>query len=787
MSFKVAARTVLELGAELITSDAVAIYELVKNAIDARSESGVTIEFCIVLKHADYVDILRRLDTATAIDLKDESGFVDGVRAMVDKALIAHPDKNVVKRFRALISGETTIKGFRDALVDAYGEHNWIEVRDTGRGMSLTDLEEAFLVIGTPSRRRGLDKAMIDGADPEYLGEKGVGRLSAMRLGSRLEITTARADDAYLNRLSVDWSAFDDLDKMVEDIDLKPFEGAAKPEADWSGTVLRISDLESSWTPGRIRDIATFELSRLADPFSAKLRRYRMKTIFNRDRVVVPRLDKEIFNFATATAKGSYSVKDGPKLEINLACGDLGKGNPPETRRYLFEKYDLRSLTKDASQDIAKTALSTVGPFTFEFYWYNRQLIRNQLSRTEAPRVLGLQKAWAGIMLFRDGYRVFPYGDETDDWLRLDRRALASGGYKLNKSQFIGRAVISRTRNPKLVDQTSREGLKDCDEKTVLIETLHFVIQERLRDFLDEVADKYAPQIDFDRAERRVKNLRKRTQTALKDLQKRHADEAPTVRDVLALFDEMYAYFESAKARAGEVEDERDRVLQLAGIGLMLEMVAHELARSTETTLGILTDAEKVDLPSDIGALFSGLRDEIKSMNRRLRVLDPLSVSGRQRRETFDLVKLVQEILDGHKSQFTRHGIQARVHPVKADPVMVHGVRGMFVQILENLVQNSVYWLGIRAGDEEDFKARIDVRFEESGLLLFTDNGPGIATALSEEVFTAFYSTKGKSTRQGLGLYIAQDCAKQNGLRLRLTSDHQVHPGSLNTFVLEPL
>lgn len=111
----------------------------------------------------------------------------------------------------------------------------------------------------------------------------------------------------------------------------------------------------------------------------------------------------------------------------------------------------------------------------------------------------------------------------------------------------------------------------------------------------------------------------------------------------------------------------------------------------------------------------------------------------------------------------------------------------MFVQILENLVQNSVYWLGIRAGDEEDFKARIDVRFEESGLLLFTDNGPGIATALSEEVFTAFYSTKGKSTRQGLGLYIAQDCAKQNGLRLRLTSDHQVHPGRLNTFVLEPL
>src|SRR3954451_24389754 len=62
LSFKVAARTVLELGAELISSDAVAIYELVKNAIDARSQDGVTIEFCVTLRHADYVDALSRIE-----------------------------------------------------------------------------------------------------------------------------------------------------------------------------------------------------------------------------------------------------------------------------------------------------------------------------------------------------------------------------------------------------------------------------------------------------------------------------------------------------------------------------------------------------------------------------------------------------------------------------------------------------------------------------------------------------------------------------------------------------
>jgi hypothetical protein len=52
LAFKVAARPVLELGADLISSDAVAIYELVKNAIDAKSPDGVEIHFCIAIKHS---------------------------------------------------------------------------------------------------------------------------------------------------------------------------------------------------------------------------------------------------------------------------------------------------------------------------------------------------------------------------------------------------------------------------------------------------------------------------------------------------------------------------------------------------------------------------------------------------------------------------------------------------------------------------------------------------------------------------------------------------------------
>ncbi|MCS0505133.1 sensor histidine kinase [Ancylobacter mangrovi] len=795
MAFRVAARTVLELGAELISSDAVAIYELVKNAIDARSKDGVTIEFCVTLRHADYVDALEQLDqldeSAAEASKTSAAQELSDIKSTVLNALLMDAPRAERQAISAAVKGAKTASSLRAALEKAYVAHNWIEFRDHGRGMSEDDLTESYLVIGTPSRRRGLEKKLREGGNVEYLGEKGVGRLSAMRLGSQLHVATATASDKRLNIVEVNWRDFEDLEKMIEDVKIVPAKGPPKPksEGEWSGTTIRINGLNGSWSPERIKEIATFELARLSDPFSGSLRRYRVVVLFNGGRIDIPRLDRDVLGRAHASAIGRYEINQGkPRLTVDLHCRDLGKGNPPDDKQLIFERPDIRSLLKDPLTDIAASALRTVGQFTFEFYWFNRQQLRTELIGAEGRRLVKLQQQWAGIMLFRDGYRVFPYGDDTDDWLGLDRRALAAGGYKLNKSQFIGRANISRTANPRLVDQTSREGLKDCDEKTVLVELLRYVIQDRLKWFLEDVERRHAPPtLDFEAAERRVNTLQSRTRSALKGLEKRHASESPVVRELLKFFEEMQQYFAAARTRANEVEDERDRMLQLAGIGLMLEMVAHELARSTETTLDLLTEAEKDELPDDVAALFSTLRDEMKTMNRRLRVLDPLSVSGRQRTESFDLAQLVREIADGHSAQFRRHRVDMRIRiQGDAKQVIVKGIRGMFVQIVENLVQNSVYWMDLKRDEQDTYKPVIDVTLGSGATLMeYTDNGPGVQPTHREDVFTAFYSTKGKTRRQGLGLFIARDCAKNNGLRIYLSDERRIQPDRLNTFILE--
>ena len=57
--FTVTARTVLELGSELISSDVIAFYELIKNGFDAQSSSGVRIKFDTLLTQRSAQTVLR--------------------------------------------------------------------------------------------------------------------------------------------------------------------------------------------------------------------------------------------------------------------------------------------------------------------------------------------------------------------------------------------------------------------------------------------------------------------------------------------------------------------------------------------------------------------------------------------------------------------------------------------------------------------------------------------------------------------------------------------------------
>ncbi len=779
--FRISARTVLELGSELISSDIIAFYELIKNGFDARTRNGVDIRFDIVLRKNTYLMLRKRV--------RDETVNLSVLKQEVRAALVASASDAARTEFETLIDGATTHVALRRALKEAQARCNTITVSDTGSGMSRQDLENNFLVIGTASRKRDVEAALRRGdRESPYLGEKGIGRLSAMRLGDRLRVDTARADDVIINRLDIDWTRFADIDAMLDQVAVAPEDGPAKPAPTWSGTTIVIADLSEDWTETRVRRMAEYEFARLTDPFLDQKSRPRVALYWNGERVAIPWMSRDLIAAAHARVHGEYRVtNDVPELEVTLEALTLGFEHPHETQRIIVPLHDLQAAIIGKDGPVPDSALVSVGPFAFEAHWYNRRRLSGFDTTGEQHSLKERQEQWSGILLFRDRFRVFPYGEDEDDWLALDRKALRRSGYTLNKTQFVGRVMIGRALNPQLVDQTNREGLRQTPEQYVLVNAMQYVVQTLLGRFLKDVERQYkAQKIDLSDAKTEIDRLEDRAKIAHRRLQRLvPAEGRDALEELNQTLLEFSEFAERARTRIAQVEQESRQMVEMAGVGLMVEVVAHELARASENALKALDVLHRRSVPQDIRAHVDTLRAEMKSISKRVRVLDPLSISGRQTPELFDLVQLVRDSLEAHEAQFERHSVDLRL-ALPRHPLRVRAVKGMVVQILENLISNSIYWLDLRAERESNFRPSISIELDTNPpSLIFEDNGRGIAPDNRETVFKPFFSLKEKSKRRGLGLFIAREAAEHHGGTLTLDETVNPETGRLHRFVLE--
>ena len=209
--------------------------------------------------------------------------------------------------------------------------------------------------------------------------------------------------------------------------------------------------------------------------------------------------------------------------------------------------------------------------------------------------------------------------------------------------------------------------------------------------------------------------------------------------------------------------------------------MAHELARATKHTLELIQTAAGQATDPNLARTFASLQAQLVTIERRLRVLDPLSISGRQRRTTFDLAESVRDVFASRDEDLRRASIEWSIEGAKRVPI--NAVKGSIYQIVENLLSNSMHWLGRAREEAPRLRAQITVRLSEDdgGSFHFTDNGPGIAAAAADRVFDAFFTTRGEAGK-GLGLYIARAAAQQFGGDLTLVDVSEVHPNRFNTF-----
>lgn len=775
--FSVAARTLVHLGAELITSDEVALNELIKNAFDADSKR-VRIDFRIGLPQPELDRYLQKARIQSGD--QDLAPFVSNVITQ----LAAEGEKTSgnaahASQLAQRLLGATSWM----AAVAVLETINTITVSDHGTGMDRSTLESVFLRIGTPSRLHTQTSPL----QRAILGNKGIGRLAMMRLGDRASVTSWKAPgDAH--RVDFDWRQFDDPDKTIDDISVQL--QTISPLHDGStGTVIEIAALRSSWTPEQVekRFVGGF-LRRLQNPFQdpKKQALFPIDVHYNDgERLPIEGMRKILSDHAQADLDLVFTPNVANPFDtvITTTLTDHQRGMEPQ---HVFRTREEVAHKVEATVE----ELASVGPFSARIRWFNRETLRKQQTLQgnvkEARQELDL---WSGgVAIYRDGFRVgFSGGAQGEDWLAIDSSALKRGGFTVNRIQLVGALEISRKDNPYLVDRSNREGLIESRETTIVRELLIAYAIKELRDHIDHEGEEEKRDALDAAAKQAPETIRARIKQAEQGLSEIRAqvsgETKKTVQSIAQHLHFIKAETKRFEEAAKQVGERREDILELAGVGTVMSGVLHELTRTTGHTRQLLQKLAKGESP-ETRALLIKLDNEIKAINTRLRQLDPLTPSGRHRKEVFDLSGLLQTILHGYEARFERHKIFPSFTMAGQEaitPYEVNMVRGFVSLAVENLITNSVYWLqrNLKAGaTRRELYLELD---PESKTLTVWDNGPGIASADKERVFSPGFTMRPRG--QGLGLFLAAEVATYHHASLVLdTADDD---GRYRAFVLQ--
>jgi signal transduction histidine kinase len=770
--FRIAARALRQMGAELITSDDVALNELIKNAFDARSPR-VRVE---IQSFAD-LDALALLEEQILNKKVTKQEAIERVDKAIAPDLSAAKRSELIERLHTFLEHRTE---FADNLRKFRAEQS-LKVSDEGIGMSAVDLADRFLVIGTPGKL--LAKRAAGPGDAPILGEKGIGRLSMMRLGNVAKVRSTQKGSGRWNSIRFQWDLFDDPALFLDKIEIN-VEDAGAAEVSRQGTEIEVKELSGNWTQEKVQLFIQRYMRRLQNPFSKNVLPYPVDIVLNGKRQAIAALPTWLEGAAQFKAEIIFDPSgiDGTKqiLRRNLLWRD---STSPESRT-----WDMNDLTQQLG--LPAETFIRLGRFIANCLWFNRQMLSGTVEKTRAEITEELNQWCGGFALYRDNFRVGKTGGMDDDWLEWDSGALKAKGFALNRYQTIGSVSISSATNPHLVDSANRERLVACPEQALLKSLLGDVIVKDLRLHINAVRE---AEVKIAIAEestteslRKSEETLKKTIRAVEEIGKQlPREERQKIVEIREALQGQVEYVKTIKNSLNMARETKVELLELANIGLVVEIVIHELARLTERTGELLVDLQKNEGKGDVVKIVDSLRSQIVATNKRIRTVDAMSPSGRHRKEFYDAVAQTKTIAAGFGNRFKRHaiGVEITLDGGPAEQTLnVHMVRGLIAQTLENLLTNSVYWLqqGIREGDSE---RRILIEIDSKALTIsVTDNGPGVDPKYAEEIFKPYYTTRRKG--KGLGLYIASELVEYHGGRLYM-DPHADSDGRLRTFTIE--
>lgn len=689
-----------------------------------------------------------------------------------------------------------------------------IYIIDKGFGMTDDVITNQWMTIGTDDK---LQHAQSSRTGRVKSGAKGIGRFALNRLGAETEMLTFPDDRLFGYRWMLDWRAFDqpgkklsDIDAILEEIDNEDFLTRCRHfgldrieplfndlcSTPFKGTLIRISNLNDEWEEDSISNLfGTLEMlipEHLTADFQLFL--YTMSDTEMYGSVPTGGFDDYDYKVSAHYTGGESNVLQISieRNELNLSLLETryaGVFEQPAMKAFPFRLEDFKKgkFTKEVSMDgfWDKDRLNDVGEFIFTFFFLkntvnddsdslsSRKYPYNGFDSASRKRWL---KKFGGVKIYRDNFRVRPYGEPGNDWLRLGERQSQSpggpgqkmGGYRIRPNQIAGSVYISRLSNLFFNDKSSREGMQENEEFGLLKSLLIRVISEFENDRNTIMFSLSQWDRQNNPSEAKARDLSRHIAEERKRKDESGSQSKKTDEEILA---EGYLNMENLLS---EKDNELMLLRGLASTGIVVTSFTHELkslsGRLMPRTGSLETILHNYIKPEELNGIdrfdnpyyhIELIRQEDQKLQQWLQY--SLNTIRRDKRER----KIVSfHVYFESFGQLWRESLKRKsIHLVIGDVPKELSVKAFEMDldsIFNNFIANSVYSL-LRT-DVTDKEIHVSVYRDHDYVAIdFVDNGKGLDKEYQDNpsvIFNALEtSTKdkyGNKIGTGMGLYIAK-------------------------------